>query len=731
MATRINFSARGRWKTFAAQLLIGTLTCQIALLDTAMMAPRAMAASDTTIATGQITNLLLPATPENPAQTINRITDSSVVITAQVPADAIKFTVVLLDQSGKDASHMTRVKSAGQVMTKINTIALADGLITLKASFETADGTQSPWQTGPQILKDTQKPEQPRITAPLDTLSTPNTSTVITGESATKTTIRALKSHDIIAQTESTGTFSLTVPLMPGSNRFQLVAIDEAGNQSSNINVPNLISTAQEQTAKVLPEPTHLHATALSASRVHLSWTVEDTQLSQVDHFVIFSDNGTGTVDFSTPLDITQGNATEFTSATLPQGTYLFVVRSCDRNGLMTTNTNTVSQSVMGEQTKTSIKGGQQLIDFRPEQPVTAQTGSNTTHHGKLSIEPLGRINPNQHALPGTTPVGSFYDIKTNNQTVFPLIIRIYYTTDDLTAAHVVNERQLKGLSYFDLGSATWKSFEQTTVNTTDVINNGIAYAGYVETTTTHLTTIVISADTIAPTKPVNLTAESGDMRTKLTWNSAADTMGYWVRYRKATNIDTVPYTTVFVSGQQQTTFTINGLANGTLYEFGVASEDNSGNQSDFAVVEQTPTATGPTTDFVTPATARLAKATSSRVVTATGTTSQSSATPSSNVQSQEQTTTTQEKQDEAEDGAVKGGTDKKDQTQSARSLVTLLIVLIAAAAGFGGYYGYQWWTARPEEFDEPTEGRAEEQPPKKPEKSEKADKSDRTGGRW
>jgi hypothetical protein len=732
MATRFNFSARGRWKTFAAQILVGTLTCQIALLDTAILAPRALAASDIAIATGQATNLLLPATPENPAQTINRITDSSVIVTAQVPADASKFTVVLLDQFGKDASHTTRVKEAGLVTTKVNAVALADGPITLKATYETPDGAQSPWLVGPEILKDTQKPEQPIITAPENELSTSNATTVITGEAADKTTIKAIKSHDVIAQTESTGTFSLTVPLTPGSNRFHLVATDTAGNQSSSINVPTIISTAQNQSSQVLPEPTHLHATALSASRVHLSWMIENAQLSQVDHFVVFSDNGTGTVDYSTPIGITEGNATEFVTATLPQGTHLFTVRSHDRNGAMTTNTNTVSQSVLGEQTKTSFKGGQQLIDFRPEQPVTAQTGSNATHHGKLSIESFGRINPSKHALPGTTPVGNFYDLTTNNQTVFPLNIRIYYTADELTAAHVINERQLKGLSYFDESSTAWKSFEQIAINTTDVINNGIAYAGYIEATTTHLTTIVIAADTVAPTQPANLTAEAGDMRTKLTWNSVADAMGYWVRYRKATNIDTVPYTTVFVSGQQQTTFTINGLANGTLYEFGVASEDTAGNQSGFAVVEQTPTASGPTTDFVTPSTAQLAKATSSRVITTTGTTSQSSTTPSSNNQSQVQSTPTQEKQDETpEDGTVKGGTDKKDQTQSARSLVTLLIVLVAAAAGFGGYYGYQWWTARPEEFDEPTEERAEEQPVKKPEKSEKADKSDRTGGRW
>jgi hypothetical protein len=728
----IRLPAQSRWKALAAQLLIGTLTIQIGLIDTALTAPSALATTDI-----NVSDLMIPASSENPLQTINRANDNAVIVTTQVPIETSKLTVELIDQFGKNVHDTNRIKATGVATTKINSTMLADGPITLRASIEMTNGTQSPWITGPQVLKDTQSPEKPTITAPLEDYSTTDSSVTIQGEAPVNTTIQALKNHDLISQVESTRTFSVAVPLAEGSNRFKLVATDSAGNQSSSVNVATITSTTiNTEPAQLLPVPTHLHATALSASRVHLSWEIDNAQLPQVDHFVIYSDNGTGTVDFSTPFGVTQGNATEFTTATLAEGTYLFTVRSCAiTTGTMTTNIDTISQSVMGEKTKASLHGEQQLIDLRPDQPITVKTGFNTTHYGRLNVEPLGRLNPTKQLLPASTPVGSFYSMTTNNQTVFPLEVRIYYTADDLVAGHVANERQLKGLYYFDQASSTWKPFEQTEVQTSDLTVNGVNYAGYVMATTSHLTTMVIAADTIAPTKPANLTGEAGDMRTKLTWNTVSDATGYWVRYRKATNIDTLSYSTVFVSGEQQNSFTVSGLANGTLYEFGVATEDGAGNQSDFAVVEQTPTAAAPTTDFITPATAHLtstsASSSSHIVTTAIATTQQSSPTASSNTnQSQEQTTPTQEKQDEAQDGSVKGGTDKKDQTQSARSLVTLLIVLVAAAAGFGGYYGYQWWTARPEEFDEPAEEHTETAPPKKPEK-EKVDKSDRAGGRW
>ena len=649
MATRIRLPVQNRWKALAAQLLIGSLTCQISIINTALTTPKAYAATDGVIEENgvllnldQLTDLQLPMSAKNPAQTINRATDGSVVITAHVPTGTSKFTARLTDQSGKHVSDTARVTTTGIATAKIHASSLADGPIALSALIETDTGMKTPWVTGAPVMKDTVQPEKPLITAPLDSLTTDISVLSVEGNTEDHTIVSAVKDHAVIAQTESNGAFSLHVPLLEGANRFKIMATDMAGNESSSVSLPTITNTATP--AEPTPTP---------------------------------------------PVP--------------------------------------APEATKGEQTKTSIKGGRQLIDLRPDQPITVETGSQTTHHGKLSATSLGHINPTQHALPGVTAVGCFYDITSSNQTVFPLTVRFYYTQAELTAGHVANERQLKGLYYYDAAHAAWTSFEHTTVHTEDVTVDGMAYAGYVEANTSHLTMMVIAADTIAPMKVTNLTAEAGDMRTKLTWNTVSDATGYWVRYRKATSIDTAIYTTVFVSGQQQAWSIISGLANGTLYEFGIATEDAAGNQSDFAVVEQTPTAAGPTTDFITPATAHLTSATSSHTTTTAETTPQS--TTSSTNQSTDQSTPVQQKEDETpSDGTVKGGSDQKDQTQSARSLVTLLIVLIAAAAGFGGYYGYQWWTARPEEFDEPTEEQTEAQPPKK---SERTDKSDKTGGRW
>lgn len=647
MALHIRFPVQNRWKALAAQLLIGSLTCQVGLIDTALTTSRAYAADDqlaqdvAVLSLDQLTDLQIPASAKNPAQTINRATDSAVVVTAHVPMGTATFTAQLTDQFGKQVEDTSKVTSTGIATATIHASSLADGAITLRAAIETESGITMPWVTGASVTKDTVKPEKPTITAPLDPFTTSTSILIVQGTADDHSTVAAIKDHAVITQAPSTGTFTLSVPLTEGKNRFKIIAMDTAGNESFAVSLPTITNIA-------------------------------------------------------TPADPTPTPAT-------PEPT-------------------------TGEQVKAPIKGGKQLVDFGPGQPISVETGSQTTHHGKLSATSLGHLNPTHVALPDVTPLGAFYDLTSSNQTVFPLTVRLYYTQADLVAAHVSNERQLKGLYYYDVSRAAWKSFEQTTIHTEDTTNDGIAYAGYVEAVTTHLTMMVIGADTIAPAKVTNLTAEAGDMRTRVTWNAIGDAQGYWLRYRKATSIDTVPYTTVFVSGQQQTSYTVSGLANGTLYEFGVATEDAAGNQSGFAVVEQTPTAAGPTTDFITPATARLTSA-ASKTTTTTAIAQSSTPSSGSSQQSQDQQTPTQQKEDEAPtDGTVKGGTDQKDQTQSARSLVTLLIVLIAAAAGFGGYYGYQWWTARPEEFDEPTEEHEETRPPKK---ADKVEKNDKAGGRW
>ncbi len=676
--------------------------------------------------TGAVTGLGIAASSRNPAHAINAETDAAATIEATVPAGATNLTVLLIDQRGHAEATSIDVGTAGHVELTMNARSLADGPIALRAAVTTAGGATMPWTTGNQAMKDIDAPEKPTVITPSDDLTVPTNTTTITGTAEANTTVSVWNETQQLATVTSNGQFSLVTPLTAGKNALSIRATDWAGNASRAVTLPTITSTSTDANSVAAPE--QLRARVLTESRVQLTWSMPDDAQAAVHHFAIYGDDRSGTVNFTHPLGETTGTERTFTTASLPKGAHRFAVRAVNAQGNQSLNTNTVTATVAGFQFEQSLRGGQELIDFRPNQPVVVHTSPHTTNRGRMSVESLGNTNPFRVTVPGAS-VGKYYELLSTNNTVFPLEIRIYYTALDVAAAGVTHERQLTGMRYFDTDSQTWQSFDQTGVNTTDVTVDGTAYAGYFYAVTTHLTTVVGVADVTDPGTPSRLTGEAGDRRVKLTWDTQAEAAGYWIRYRKATNIDTVPYTTAFLSGKEQTSYQVNNLANGTLYEFGVAAEDSAGNVSDFAVIEQTPTASAPTTDFVTPATARLTSSTGSTTTSVAAT----SGTGGTTTTQQPGTATPADEPSEPadDDGDVRGGTDSQDDTQSARSLVTLLIVLVAAAAGFGGYYGYQWWTARPEDFDEPEPIRTEEQPPKKTERTEKPEKGDRPGGRW
>lgn len=663
----------------------------------------------------------IAASSDNPAHAVNDATEHDAVVEATLPLGSTWLTALLIDEQGRTVTNTIATQGATTARVPMRASSLADGQLTVRTAITTAGGAVMPWTTGTQARKDTEAPEKPVVTTPThDVTVTSNTATV-SGTAEANTTVSVWQDAAVLATATSNGEFTIVAPLQPGKNDFTVRTTDWAGNASRTASVPTITSTSL--TPGAVPAPLKLRARVLSESRVQLTWELSSEAQVGVHHFSLYGDDRTGTVNLAHPIGQVASNERSFTTMSLPKGTHRFTVRSVNERGDQSLNTDTASATVAGFQFETSLDGGSQLIDFRPDQPVSLQTSSATTNRGQVSVESLGMMNPSGTTLTERS-VGKYFEILSTNTTVFPLEIRLYYTTQDLAAASIGNERQLTGIRFFDAASRTWKSFEQTGVNTVDVMANGTAYAGYFYAVTTHLTTVVGVADLTDPGVPEKLTGEAGDRRVKLTWQAPSDATGYWIRYRKATNIDTVPYTTVFVSGTNQTNYLVSNLTNGTLYEFGVAAEDAVGNTSDFAVIEQTPTASAPTTDFITPATARLTSTTTTTTVAEAGTGSTTTSQP-------EGTTSDGTEESTDDEGDVRGGTDSQDGTQSARSLVTLLIVLVAAAAGFGGYYGYQWWTARPEDFDEPEPIRTEEQPPKKPERAEKPEKGDRPGGRW
>ena len=322
--------------------------------------------------------------------------------------------------------------------------------------------------------------------------------------------------------------------------------------------------------------------------------------------------------------------------------------------------------------------------------------------------------NP-EAALPtGISSLGKFYDFSMPNQTslTLPVTLKIYYTLQDLANANVSDENKLQGIYYFDFTANMWKLFDGSSVNTTDIMFNGVSYAGFVSANVNNfslisLTPLTVGTDITAPVKPANITANSGDGQVELKWDKVDDAVGYYVRYRKSTNVDNVNYTTVFLSGRDTLSTKITGLINDTEYEFGVAAKDAAGNIGEFGVVVQT-SKKAAVTETTTTTTASETKTT--KKTTFTGTAKAAEIVKEKEKSDEEIKTTS------PEEGEVKAAEEEQEGINWSRLLVTLGILILAIGAGYGGYYGYQWWMGGAKETED---------------KGEKEKKNKDKGGRW
>jgi len=99
--------------------------------------------------------------------------------------------------------------------------------------------------------------------------------------------------------------------------------------------------------------PTRLTADGLSGGRIILIW--EHSPSSDVDGYNIYTDNGSGTVDYSKAFDFVALSSLPSDSATwespaLGEGLYNFVVRAIDKSG--NEEDNTISRSALADATK-------------------------------------------------------------------------------------------------------------------------------------------------------------------------------------------------------------------------------------------------------------------------------------------------------------------------------------------------------------------------------------------
>ncbi len=94
--------------------------------------------------------------------------------------------------------------------------------------------------------------------------------------------------------------------------------------------------------------------------------------------------------------------------------------------------------------------------------------------------------------------VGKYVDINVENSSAvdWPIFIKFYYTQDDLSNAGLT-EDELVGLYFYNESIGKWQLFNDTGVNTTDVVINGKAYAGYAWANAWHFTVITAGSTTL------------------------------------------------------------------------------------------------------------------------------------------------------------------------------------------------------------------------------------------
>lgn len=706
-----------------------------------------------------VTTVKVPATDSSAVNAVNNASQSNVTVQAAWNGSGT-LSVALIDNGGKTTGVTTagsETLSENQI-TGINAGGLNEGTAWALAYTSNSAGVRSAW-TSQTIWKDTIAPATP---SPMVAAGERNGTDVVNQYNVGSVKV-SIGTPEMDAKTmaatftDSNGATVSGVREVNSQQAYDLrdladgaltltVNVTDASGNISNVGTKSTIGKDTVAPAA----PSNLQGQASSNGSVALSWDASTS--GDIGSYRIYGDNTSGSIDPNSALGTVDAGTRTFTTPVMPNGKNLFKVVAIDRYGNAETTGTTATVTVAGPLEKEALSTStQRMLNLTDPLRITLLVGPNTKGTANLSVLNQSTTNPTAAALPsGHVPVGKYFEVGTDNATIFPLQIKIYYTVADLKAVGVNDDKQLEGIRFYNSKTKNWELYSSTGVNTQDVTIGNLDFAGYVWANADHLTPVVASADIAAPSKPNNLLATAGDGTIKLTWDRVAETAGYTVRYRQATNDDRKAYQTVYVNGGDVTTVTLKGFENGVLYEFGVAGIDWVGNEGKFAVVEQTPVTSSARADFVVPSKAASQPAPASSTVVAQGSTGSTSSTDTADGTST-QSDQPQTSNDSAVGGSVDGTdnattpTDQKTDEQSAtdqgeqkdesssqtagansRTLVTILIIVIAAAAGFGGYYGYQWWMTKPEGVS--AEETSTEEPKKKPEKP--TGDNDRNG-RW
>jgi len=146
--------------------------------------------------------------------------------------------------------------------------------------------------------------------------------------------------------------------------------------------------------------------------------------------------------------------------------------------------------------TEESLEEGENEVDAVDEADTSLEinaTNNNTIR--VISYEEAPVEEPNV-----VKSTGKYIQIEVENKTnvKWPMAIKIYYTWEDLNNTGLTEE-QIIGIYFYNETSEEWQLYNNTGVNTTDIVVNGKEYAGYAWANAWHLTSMTIGADDNSP----------------------------------------------------------------------------------------------------------------------------------------------------------------------------------------------------------------------------------------
>jgi len=432
--------------------------------------------------------------------------------------------------------------------------------------------------------------------------------------------------------------FSATIPSPPskGTIYYYIQVEDNSGNKATS---PEEDPTGQPHSVFVedpfppLP-PTQLAASSAPGGKIILTWELSTSP--DTDKYNIYTDSGSGTVDYSAVYDSVDSATSKWESPVLGEGVYKLVVRTVDRSENEEGNTAAVSAEADATKPErvtnlvaTSQPGGRIQLEWMLSVSRDAHVYNIYWDNAQASINyssSLARVND---------PLDSWTSDGLRDGVVYRFVVRCQdyagneeENTDFVSAkADAMPPGNVTGLLSPSHRVDVWSNQAQVTVRWNPAEDAGTGLAGYSvswdtsertlpdevmdignEVTVTaalsgsqyfhirpvdeagnwgiaasHLGPFLI--DTQPPEPPTNLNAapQAGG-KVRLDWeiSTSTDVVRYNIYWDNGTGrgVDyTEPLGTVVAGSTSALTWTSPGLEDGRTYEFGVRAEDQAGNE--------------------------------------------------------------------------------------------------------------------------------------------------------